>query len=141
MGKHINNPHGQRMPSGNRLRILTLKCWPTSFLQSWNGQKTWELRKNDREYQVGDLLMLSEFVPTEHETENPFKSGTPGHLTGRWVRQRVLKVTPLEMVHSWFPDIPIPEPGYVLLSVQNEDRGQVAQKDMAQLSLDLGGMA
>lgn len=138
MAKHKNNPHERMMPSGNKLRILTLKCWPTSFLQSWDGLKTWELRFNDREYNVGDLLMLQEFVPEGFcETDRTFKSKTPGHITGRWVRQRVLKVSPLEMVTAWFADIPCPPPGYVLLSVQNEGRGQVSQKDPAQISMDL----
>lgn len=138
MDKRKNDP--RMMPNGTKLRIITLKCWPTSFLATWDGQKTWELRKNDRNFQVGDLLMLSEFRPEGNETDRTFEAGTPGHLTGRWVRQRVLKVSPLELVLAWFPGLAAPGEGYVLLSVVNEDRGTIPQKDVAQVTLDLEGL-
>lgn len=139
MNKRVNDPR-RMMPNGSKLRILTLKTWPANFGLSWDGIKTWELRKNDREYRVGDLLMLTEFTPEGNGTDQGFKSGTPGQLTGRWVRQRVLRVHPLELVLAWFPEIHSVGEGFVLLSVTNEDRGTVPQKDLAQVALDLGDL-
>ncbi len=40
-----------------------LKCWPVSFEPIVTGQKKLELRRNDRAFQVGDQLMLLEFIP------------------------------------------------------------------------------
>jgi Domain of unknown function (DUF3850) len=40
-----------------------LKCWPQFMPRIASGQKTFEIRKNDRDYQVGDTLRLYEFTP------------------------------------------------------------------------------
>ncbi len=40
-----------------------LKCWPEYFQEVWNGNKNFELRKNDRDYQTGDMLRLMEWDP------------------------------------------------------------------------------
>lgn len=40
-----------------------LKTWPEYFEAILDGTKTFELRKNDRGFQVGDLLVLQEYVP------------------------------------------------------------------------------
>ena len=42
-----------------------LKTWPAFFADLKTGQKTFELRKNDRNFQVGDLLILREYYPEE----------------------------------------------------------------------------
>lgn len=44
-----------------------LKCWPEYFLRIARGQKTFEIRKNDRDFQVGDRLVLREFNPRQKE--------------------------------------------------------------------------
>jgi hypothetical protein len=41
-----------------------LKCWPIYFTTILSGTKTFEVRKNDRGYQVGDELLLREWDPT-----------------------------------------------------------------------------
>ncbi|WP_195966793.1 ASCH/PUA domain-containing protein [Clostridium sp. 1001283B150210_160208_E6] len=41
--------------------VHELKILPLYFTQVKNGEKTFELRKNDRPYQVGDTLVLREF--------------------------------------------------------------------------------
>lgn len=33
------------------------------FWVLWNGEKTFEFRRNDRDYQVGDTLILREYFP------------------------------------------------------------------------------
>jgi len=38
-----------------------LKTWPKYFDAVWNRSKTFELRKNDRNYKVGDILCLREY--------------------------------------------------------------------------------
>ena len=43
-----------------------LKCWPEHFAPVARGVKTVELRLNDRNYQVGDMLYLREYEPMEH---------------------------------------------------------------------------
>lgn len=40
-----------------------LKSWPEFFQPIAEGWKTFELRKNDRNYQVGDVLILREWMP------------------------------------------------------------------------------
>lgn len=43
-----------------------LKCWPFHFRAIREDRKTFELRKNDRDFEVGDCLHLREWNP---ETE------------------------------------------------------------------------
>jgi len=38
-----------------------LKCWPIFFGDLENGSKTFEFRKNDRNYHVGDTLEIHEY--------------------------------------------------------------------------------
>lgn len=38
-----------------------LKTWPQYFKDIQEGRKTFELRKDDRGYNVGDILVLQEF--------------------------------------------------------------------------------
>lgn len=43
--------------------VHILKCWPEYFQAVKSGAKTFEIRKNDRDYQVGDWLDLHEYDP------------------------------------------------------------------------------
>ncbi len=40
-----------------------LKCWPEYFAPLWKRAKSFEIRLNDRHFQVGDTLRLREFNP------------------------------------------------------------------------------
>lgn len=40
-----------------------LKCHPEYFHRVVSGQKPFEIRKNDRDFQVGDTVILKEFDP------------------------------------------------------------------------------
>lgn len=41
-----------------------LKCWPVQFGGVMSGLKTYEIRRNDRAFAVGDFLRLREWNPS-----------------------------------------------------------------------------
>jgi hypothetical protein len=47
-------------------RVHELKTWPGYFNAVAEGRKTYELRRDDRGYAVGDLLRLREWTPSGH---------------------------------------------------------------------------
>ncbi len=57
-----------------------LKTWPEFFKRVENGQKPFELRKNDRDYKEGDKVLLQEF---DHNT---------GKYTGKELERRITYV-------------------------------------------------
>ena len=58
-----------------------LKVWPSYFEAIVDGRKRFELRKNERDFAVGDTLRLREFQP-----DNGFGGGS---YTGRTTDVRV----------------------------------------------------
>ena len=46
------------------MTVHTLKSWPEYFEPTFTGKKTFEVRRMDRPYKVGDVLYLKEFEPT-----------------------------------------------------------------------------
>ena len=51
-------------------KIHLLKCVQPHFDDLKSGEKTYELRKNDRDYQVGDILVLTLFDPETYQYDN-----------------------------------------------------------------------
>lgn len=49
------------------MTIHDLKCHPQHFQCVFNGSKQFELRLNDRNYQIGDDLLLREWDPNTSE--------------------------------------------------------------------------
>lgn len=47
--------------------IHELKTWPQYFQRVFTGHKNFELRKDDRNYEIGDTLHLKEFNPLSNE--------------------------------------------------------------------------
>lgn len=45
------------------MTIHELKTWPDFFRDVADGRKKFEIRKDDRDYKVGDLLRLKEYDP------------------------------------------------------------------------------
>ena len=43
--------------------VHILKCWPDPFQAVWDGRKLAEFRRDDRGFEVGDILTLREWVP------------------------------------------------------------------------------
>lgn len=48
-----------------------LKCHPQYFERVKTGAKTFEVRKNDRDFQTGDIIFLEEYDP-ELESEKAY---------------------------------------------------------------------
>lgn len=62
-----------------------LKCWPEFYRVLESGEKTFELRKDDRCFRVGDRLLLREW-----KRLGLAKDGEPvGEYTGRQLEKRV----------------------------------------------------
>lgn len=50
-----------------RPKTHTLKLWPQFFGPVADGSKPFEIRKNDRDYRVGDTLVIQEWCPKKRE--------------------------------------------------------------------------
>lgn len=65
-GKVREAAHDEKpIPPGSLVKTHELKCWPQYFRYVAEGLKNFEIRKNDREFKVGDRLTLREFTPCE----------------------------------------------------------------------------
>jgi hypothetical protein len=62
-------------------KVHRLKTWPEPFEGVRSGRKPYEIRKNDRDYAVGDVLVLEEWLPAT------------GAYTGRRQVRRVTYMT------------------------------------------------
>ena len=49
------------------MKTHELKCWPAFFLAVQHWEKMFEIRHNDRSFEVGDILWLREWDPTTTE--------------------------------------------------------------------------
>ncbi|EGO6390918.1 DUF3850 domain-containing protein [Salmonella enterica] len=94
------------------MNMHNLKIWPEHFAPVIAGTKRAELRKNDRNYQAGDSLLLSEWNP---DTKR---------YAGRSIGAIVTHVTDIS---TWLP-------GYVMLSFIIESTSQQQAPDL----LDIG---
>lgn len=56
-----------------------LKSFPAHFRPVLEGRKTFEIRRNDRDFQPGDSVTLHEFAPQEGYTGATF-SGIIGYI-------------------------------------------------------------
>jgi hypothetical protein len=57
-----------------------LKSWPEYFQATKSGVKTFDIRKNDRDYKVGDILILKEWKPSGYSDVSP--NEITGEYTG-----------------------------------------------------------
>lgn len=69
-----------------------LKVQPPFFDHLKSGDKTFEVRRDDRGYQKGDTLRLREFDPKGTHDECDDRGCTTSRYTGRVLRRRVAYV-------------------------------------------------
>jgi hypothetical protein len=50
------------------LKKHVLKCLPEYFQQTWDTNKLFEIRENDRDFRVGDMILLCEWLPVSGYT-------------------------------------------------------------------------
>jgi hypothetical protein len=86
------------------MNIHLLKSWPKFFEPISTGIRTHELRRNDRNYQVGDHLELHEFDPTT------------GAYTGRVSRVLITSMTSVDEPCAVSAEAL--HPGFCILSVR-----------------------
>lgn len=67
------------------MKIHELKTDPDWFDSVADGRKTSEIRYNDREYHIGDLLLLRR----TRWLSNDMKNGKPLEYTGEWLLAKV----------------------------------------------------
>ena len=66
-------------------RLHELKTWPDFFQRVVMGEKRFELRKNDRDFHVGDTLRLREYVKAlDHYTGREVFADVLYLLAGDW---------------------------------------------------------
>ncbi len=88
------------------MTLHTLKIYPEYYDAVRNGIKTFEIRKYDRDYKVGDTLRLREYDPRRtYDVEAAM-------FTGQDVKAAVTYV----ITHDMFPD-GIPE-GYCVMGIR-----------------------
>lgn len=93
-----------------------LKCWPEFFQAIVEGHKPFEYRLNDRNFQVGDVLHLREWVPNPSwDGANPQE--VPGSYTGRALRKRVGYVLPVPELGPAAGVRAQPGPGFVIMAL------------------------
>lgn len=63
-----------------------LKVWPPYYQDVQDNRKAFEIRRNDRDFKVGDICLMREYRPATH--------GFPGSFTGRSVRREIIYVLP-----------------------------------------------
>lgn len=81
--------------------VHVLKTWPKYFEAVYFGDKTFEVRRNDRNFQVGDTLLLREWDP---ETED---------YTGRKLEVQVTYMTDVA-------DMGVLKEGYVIMGIRKQ---------------------
>jgi hypothetical protein len=79
-------------------KVHYLKTWTPFFKDAESGIKQFEVRKNDRDYEVGDTLILEDFDPITEK------------YTGAWVPEKITYK---------LDDIRFVKEGYVILGMVN----------------------
>ncbi len=79
------------------MSVHELKTWPSFFNDLVRGYKTFEIRRNDREFHHGDALLLREWDPTKKI------------YTGRKLTFGIEYISDLELVGI---------PGFVAMSIR-----------------------
>ncbi len=65
--------------------VHELKTWPVQFEQIKSDKKKFEIRLNDRAYEVGDEILFREFTPKDYWHQNDEKIGYSGQICHRLI--------------------------------------------------------
>lgn len=71
------------------MKIHELKILPEYFEKVLDGSKTFELRKDDRGFNVGDVLILREYIPGYRDWTGPEEVIIEEKYTGREVHKKI----------------------------------------------------
>jgi hypothetical protein len=93
-----------------------LKCWPEFFQAIWDGDKAFELRRNDRGYAVRDMLLLREYDPDRDDLE------CGKRFTGRELTAEVVYI-----LHGGRSQFGVEE-GYVCMSIRVMQRSTTSSR-------------
>jgi hypothetical protein len=72
------------MPIGRAPKEHDLKTWPEFFRHVWTGDKSFEMRENDRDFQAGDTLLLREWSKEKGYSGRSIRAEVTYLLGGRW---------------------------------------------------------
>jgi len=78
------------------LKFHGLKCRNVFFLETWNGKKNFEIRKNDREFALHDWVVLYEIF----WGFDSFGYGSWKH-SGRWIHGEISYITGFHQKPGW----------------------------------------
>jgi len=93
----LEAPHDAVAEGGGGVGVKTheLKCWPEHFSAILDGTKTFELRLDDRGFEVGDLLILKEFQQGQYSGRDCVRGVT--HIIhdvfGTWLQPGVVAMS------------------------------------------------
>ena len=71
------------------MKVHELKVWPQYFKAVLDGSKTFEFRKDDRGFEVGDILILREFDQGVRDYSRQVPIIRESSYTGRSVKKRI----------------------------------------------------
>lgn len=88
-------------------KIHHLKCWPEPFRHVLTGAKGHEVRRADRDFRLGDGVVLEEWNPLTREYTGRMWCGTIG-----WVTEPATFGLPTDTcaftLHDWPPGVAFP---------------------------------
>lgn len=85
------------------MKTHELKIWPKYFRHVVTGKKTFEYRKNDRDFCFGDTVILREYDPTRDYVDASLQQlGEPKGYTGQSITFRIGYVLPIDIEHVVF---------------------------------------
>lgn len=94
-----------------KLNIHELKILPIYFEEVVKGNKTFEIRKDDRDFKIGDILLLKEYDPDKKYLDIKDEET---HYSGKKILKKILYVL------KDIPSLGLKE-GYVLLGIKELD--------------------
>lgn len=88
---------------------ISKKILPDYFQDILDGKKKYELRLNDFEIEVGDILVLEEWTSSDHETRK---------ATGRFLEKEVTYIKKFSADNLWFSAEEMRERGIQIISFE-----------------------